>query len=158
MQTIAIGFFSKQKIGDYVYRLGYDVTALGELLEEGILPFITSILYLAALPFLVGGLLLFNRRIARATKQSEFYNSVAYSFIEDTLTHLKIIQAFSQENKKTQVAETKTLGLGLGLYISNDIIKAHNGVLMVESELEVCSIFSFSLPLQKSPEEEVMTN
>ncbi len=54
-------------------------------------------------------------------------------------------------------AETKTLGLGLGLYISNDIIKAHNGVLMVESELEVGSMFSFSLPLQKSPEEEVLT-
>lgn len=126
LQTIAIGFFSKQKIGDYVYRLGYDVAALGELLEEGILPFITSILYLAvtliimmfidvnltllslaALPFLVGGLFLFNRRIARATKRSEFYNSVAYSFIEDTLTHLKIIQAFSQENNKTQAFEKR---------------------------------------------------
>ncbi len=126
LQTIAIGFFSKQKIGDYIYRLGYDVSALGELLEEGLLPLITSMLYLIitigimlyidvkltllslmALPFLVGGLFVFNRRIARATKRSEFFNSVAYSFIEDTLNHLKIIQAFSQENKKTQAFDKR---------------------------------------------------
>ena len=49
--------------------------------------------------------------------------------------------------------DTKTIGLGLGLYICNDIINAHNGSLNVESEVGVGSIFSFSLPLQSnSPE------
>lgn len=43
--------------------------------------------------------------------------------------------------------ETKAIGLGLGLYICNDIIKAHSGTLDVKSELGEGSIFSFSLPL-----------
>ncbi len=50
-------------------------------------------------------------------------------------------------------ADTKTIGLGLGLYICSDIIKAHDGVLTVQSELGVGSIFSFSLPLQKNHKE-----
>ncbi len=50
--------------------------------------------------------------------------------------------------------DTKTIGLGLGLYICSDIIKAHNGTLDVQSELGVGSIFSFSLPLQKNDHRE----
>lgn len=121
LQTLAIGFYSKQKIGDYVYRLGYDVAALGEFIEEGILPLITSSLYLivtigimffidarltllalSVLPFLAFGLYAFNSRMIGATKHSESINSLTYSFIEETLNHLKVIQAFSQETKKSE--------------------------------------------------------
>lgn len=31
LQTMAIGFYKKQQIGDYIYRLSYDVSALGSL-------------------------------------------------------------------------------------------------------------------------------
>jgi ABC-type multidrug transport system fused ATPase/permease subunit len=121
LQTLAIGFYNKQKIGDYIYRLGYDVSALGELIEDGVLPLIISSLYLvvtitimvlidmklailsiAFLPFLTYGLYSFNKRVAHATQRSEFYNSLTFSFIEETLTHLKIIQAFSQEENKSK--------------------------------------------------------
>src|SRR6202022_2432033 len=104
------------EIGDYIYRLSYDVTALGDLLEYGLLPLFTSGLYLlvtisimmlidvrltllslAALPFLTIGLASFNKSLAKATRRSEFFNSAAFSFIEEALTHLRIIQAFSQE-------------------------------------------------------------
>lgn len=40
-------------------------------------------------------------------------------------------------------------GLGLGLYISAEIIKRHNGRLWVESELEKGSIFHFEIPVNK---------
>jgi len=52
-------------------------------------------------------------------------------------------------------ADAKTIGMGLGLYICNDIIKAHNGTLSVHSELGVGSTFSFSLPLKKNGQEEL---
>gem|GEM_PF-1422211 len=41
-------------------------------------------------------------------------------------------------------------GLGLGLYISSNIIKRHNGQLGVESEEGKGSTFFFSLPIQQS--------
>lgn len=121
LQSLAIGFYNKQQIGDYIYRLGYDVSALGDLLESGILPLVTSSLYLvvtvtimflidvkltllslAALPFLAVGLYSFNAYLGHATKRSEFLNSAVFSFIEEALTHLKIIQAFSQEHRESR--------------------------------------------------------
>src|SRR6187200_306981 len=38
-------------------------------------------------------------------------------------------------------------GLGMGLYISSEIIKVHNGEINVKSKLNEGSVFSFSLPL-----------
>ena len=121
LQTLAIGFYKKQQIGDYIYRLSYDVSALGSFLEEGILPLITSLLYLSAtigimllinvkltlfsliaLPFLAVGLYFFNTYTTLATKRSEFLNSTTFSFIEEALSHLKIIQAFSQERRESK--------------------------------------------------------
>ncbi len=40
-----------------------------------------------------------------------------------------------------------TSGLGMGLYISSEIIKAHHGFMSVESKFNQGSTFSFSLPL-----------
>lgn len=126
LQSLAIGFYKKQQIGDYIYRLSYDVYALGELIEDGLLPLITSCLYLAvtasimffidvrltlfslaALPFLAIGLYSFNTYVAQGTKRSEFFNSAAFSFIEEALTHLKIIQAFSQEHRESHRFDKK---------------------------------------------------
>jgi two-component system, OmpR family, phosphate regulon sensor histidine kinase PhoR len=42
-----------------------------------------------------------------------------------------------------------TSGLGMGLYISSEIIKEHNGKMAVKSKLHEGSVFSFSLPLIK---------
>lgn len=122
LQSIAIGFYNDQKIGDYIYRLSYDVSALGMLVEDGLLPLATSSLYLiatlvvmflinarltllslVALPFLAAGLYTFNTYITKATKSSELRNSIAFSFIEEALKHLKIIQAFSQENMENKL-------------------------------------------------------
>lgn len=121
LETLSIAHYKKQQIGDYIYRLSYDVSALGEMLEHGILPLITAglflvitttimffisvkltILALLVLPFLAFGLYSFNEHIAYTTKRSEFFNSAAFSFIEEALTHLKIIQAFSQEQRQSK--------------------------------------------------------
>jgi two-component system phosphate regulon sensor histidine kinase PhoR len=43
--------------------------------------------------------------------------------------------------------ESTMPGLGMGLYISSEIIKEHNGEIRVRSKLNEGSIFSFTLPL-----------
>ncbi len=43
-----------------------------------------------------------------------------------------------------------TSGLGIGLYISSEVIREHKGTIGVESELNKGAIFSFSLPLTKT--------
>ena len=58
----------------------------------------------------------------------------------------KIFERFYRvEEKKNQ-----TPGLGMGLYISSEIIKEHNGEISVESKLNEGSRFYFSLPLSNS--------
>lgn len=124
---MAIGFYRKQEIGDYVYRMSYDVSALGDFIEDGILPLITSSLYLlvtlgvmffispmltflslAALPVLTISLYYFNIYTTYATKRSETTNSSSFAFIEEALTHLRIIQAFSQQKKQSESFNKRT--------------------------------------------------
>ena len=48
--------------------------------------------------------------------------------------------------------EFSTSGLGMGLYISSEIIREHNGRLQVKSQLGKGSTFSFELPLVSDPQ------
>lgn len=127
LESLAIGFYRKQEIGDYVYRMSYDVSALGNFVEDGILPLLTSGLYLAVtltimffisvqltllslavLPVLTLGLFYFNAYTTYATKRSEIINSSAFTFIEEALTHLRIIQAFSEQKRQAKVFDERT--------------------------------------------------
>lgn len=47
--------------------------------------------------------------------------------------------------------ERKGSGLGLGLFIANQIVQAHGGTLRVESESEQGALFTLSLPITASP-------
>lgn len=64
------------------------------------------------------------------------------------------------ENKRSKIFErfsqlgtNDRRGLGLGLFISKWIVKAHRGRIWVESGVGEGSIFSFTLPLPESPGE-----
>lgn len=44
---------------------------------------------------------------------------------------------------------TKSRGLGLGLFISNEIVKAHKGKIEIQTEINKGTIFTISLPLKQ---------
>ena len=51
---------------------------------------------------------------------------------------------------RVQDNATKFQGLGIGLFISSEIIKRHHGEIRAESELNKGSVFYFSLPLKEA--------
>lgn len=57
---------------------------------------------------------------------------------------------FSQFYRIKQSSSNQQEGLGLGLYISSEIIKKHGGQLWVESEISKGSTFFIKLPIRKS--------
>ncbi|HEX9131121.1 MAG TPA: ATP-binding protein, partial [Ktedonobacteraceae bacterium] len=62
----------------------------------------------------------------------------------DEAHHEKIFERFYQVSE----SDTKHYaGLGIGLYISSEIIKRHQGRIWVESRKGEGSTFAFSLPL-----------
>ena len=63
-----------------------------------------------------------------------------------------IFERFFRVEGETQIIYP---GLGLGLYISAEFVKRHNGSIWVESEEGKGTTFSFSLPLAHPPEEEI---
>ena len=60
--------------------------------------------------------------------------------------HSKLFNRFS---RASEVRSNTFPGLGLGLYISNEIIKRHSGSLSFESEKGKGAIFQMKLPVYR---------
>ncbi len=122
LQKLSMRHYKTQKVGSYLYRLSYDVSALGNLFEDGILPLVTNLLYLLAtvvilfwidtrlallslviLPILAFGLYIFNRKTDWATAQSEKSNSLLFGFIEEVLNQLRTIQSFNRQKEHSKI-------------------------------------------------------
>lgn len=155
VEKLDMSFFRRQEVGDYIYRLSDDVLAIGTLIQEGILPIISSSVFLIAiiiilgfinlkltlisvlfLPFLAGGLYIYNQKIVRASKESESNNSTVFSFIQQVLVQLKTIQVYSQEEKEQTSYNQKmhaSLSSDLRVHKLNFILSALVGILIAIS-------------------------
>jgi signal transduction histidine kinase len=80
----------------------------------------------------------------------EARDKIVISVIDDGIGIARLDQAHIFEPYfRSTASQRDTIpgGLGMGLYICTEIIKAHRGRLWVESELGQGSVFSFMLPL-----------
>ncbi len=122
LQKLSMQHYKTQKVGENLYRLSYDVSALGNIFEDGILPLTSNLLYILAtvvilflidvrlallsvaiLPILAFGLYIFNRKTNQATEQSEKSNSLLFGFIEEVLNQLRTIQSFNRQKEHSDV-------------------------------------------------------
>jgi PAS domain S-box-containing protein len=53
---------------------------------------------------------------------------------------------FDQHYRTKEALTTRVSGLGIGLYIAQQLIRAHDGIITVKSELEKGSTFTISIP------------
>ncbi len=152
MQKMDMKHYKSQKVGDYIYRLSYDVSALGNLFEDGILPIVSNLLYLVTtiailflidfnltlislsiVPILAFGLFVFTRRTDMATVQSEKSNSLLFSFIEEILNQLRTVQSFNRERQQSQIfgqKEEAALGDEVTIYGLGYLLDAMIGVMV----------------------------
>jgi PAS domain S-box-containing protein len=82
--------------------------------------------------------------MARYCKVSVSDNGVGIS----KLDHKRIFERFYRAEETSE----KFPGIGIGLYVCNQIIKEHNGTLWVESEEHKGAIFSFTIPILQEQE------
>lgn len=64
------------------------------------------------------------------------------------------VQVFDRYFRITGPERDADTGLGLGLYISAEIIKGHGGTIGVMSEVGKGATFYFTLPTKQQPENE----
>ncbi len=155
LEQLSSSFYKKQQIGDYIYRLSYDVSALGELLEEGLLPLVTNFLFLiltigilfyinaqlavlslTLLPVLALSMWIFNRSINQTTEASERSNSTLFSFIQEVLSQLRIVQSFNKQKRESalfQEKETTSLTEELNMHGFNFLIDLVIGLIVAVS-------------------------
>jgi signal transduction histidine kinase len=57
---------------------------------------------------------------------------------------------FDRFFRASDISLNQPMGMGLGLYITSQIIERHGGIINVNSEPGKGSLFSFTLPLQNA--------
>src|SRR5699024_2648501 len=86
--------------------------------------------------------------ISGSVKGESVYISVGDTGVgmdQETINH--IFERYSQGTNADLIGQG---GIGIGLYLSQQIIELHHGELTVKSELDKGSTFTFSLPIIKS--------
>jgi len=86
------------------------------------------------------------RRIKVAMQATELEVQVSVSDAGVGISPVELQHIFSKFYRVEETNPTIS-GLGIGLYLSNEIITRHHGRLWAESELGHGSTFYFSLPL-----------
>jgi signal transduction histidine kinase len=64
----------------------------------------------------------------------------------------RLFKKFGRLEHELSVYSSSATGIGLGLYISKQLVELHGGQITVESEKDKGSTFSFTLPLAQGPQ------
>src|SRR5690606_1874718 len=113
---LPLDFHDRQKVGDSIYRAAYDSYAAQSLLSQVVAPVVTGALILAGIlvilfrldvlltlialvtaPLLGLQVFAFGRAIERSAKRYHEQESGLFSLLQETLSSIRAIQAFTAE-------------------------------------------------------------
>lgn len=121
VQRLSFAFHDRTGSSDSTYRILWDAASIQYVTIDGMIPFVSSMITLAAMitvtfavnwhlgvvalavsPMLVGVALFFRPRLRRGAKRMKKLESAAFSVIPETLGALRVVKAFGQEDQEQE--------------------------------------------------------
>jgi ATP-binding cassette subfamily B protein len=138
LQRLSLSFHSRAAVGDLIYRVTGDTYAIQTLAMNGLFPVLSAVVLLlgmftvmlrldwqltlvavAVCPFLVGAIVLLNRRITELAMRARESESAVYQLVQRGMSAIKVVQAFSKEEEEHHAfvsQSTASLRQSLSLY------------------------------------------
>ncbi|MEX2214877.1 MAG: ABC transporter ATP-binding protein [Phycisphaeraceae bacterium] len=132
LHRLSLTYHDKSKVGDSIYRAAYDTTAALSLVSQALAPALTGILVLTGILLVMSSidwmltlvtlaiapcffLLIrgFGKRIERCSKDYHERESALVSTLQESLSSIRAVQAFSREPQLNQTINEQT-GRSLG--------------------------------------------
>jgi ATP-binding cassette subfamily B protein/subfamily B ATP-binding cassette protein MsbA len=139
IQRLSLSFHNRQKIGDLMYRVTADTLGIQTLTMNGLFTVLSAavlligmfvimlsidwyltLLALAVCPVLFAVITLLNSRMTSAATHARQKESLVYSVVQQTLSGIRVIQAFTkEEDEKRRFLEASTESLKAELRLYN---------------------------------------
>jgi len=149
MQKLSLSFYSKNNVGDLMQRLSGDTYVIYSIVGGILLPTLLSVaslgsmfyvmyninpgLALLAISVVAVVLFAFNKPMTNSTTYQYEVSGKLWSFIQQSLTSVKIIQAYSRENFTREKFRDQSLAFNEASVNSTKISMVYNTLLMVVS-------------------------
>jgi len=153
LQSLSIGFYSRNQTGVVISRLTNDVEALDQLVEDGVATLFQSglmligvvvilivmdarlaLLTLLALPLLAAGGIAFRIASADAYRQTREKIATITGYLQETLSGIRVVRAFGQEprhiaqfgelNEQNRLANMRTVYLNSAYFPAVELLSA----------------------------------
>jgi ATP-binding cassette subfamily B protein/subfamily B ATP-binding cassette protein MsbA len=138
LQRLSLGFHSRQRVGDLLYRITADSFAVQTIIMNGALPILSALVLLAGMlfilfpldpvltmlaltivPMLFALISMFNRKIVDVATEVRTTESRVYSLVQWGMSAIKLVQAFTkedEEHRRFMGASRESLRATLRLY------------------------------------------
>ena len=121
VQHLSFAYHDSRGTSDSIYRIQYDATSLSTIVLDSVMPMFTawitlvsmlyvifdidwqlSIVALTVVPFLLGVLFKYRKKLRQQSRDAKKLDSAAMGVLQETLSALRVVKAFSQEERETQ--------------------------------------------------------
>src|SRR5690242_2345683 len=119
LQRLSLAFYSRQRVGDLLYRITADSFAVQTMIMNGVLPILSAAVLLGGMlfvllpldpaltlwsltvvPLLFALILGFNRKIVDVATEVRNTESRVYSVVHWAMSSIKLVQAFTKEDEE----------------------------------------------------------